>query len=121
MSCTCRTSDVNYWQTAYVELTTPTDPEKAKLRMLSFDADGTGVYTAGFWGNSSPITSGGQIVTTYDEYVNSSDTSKSTFNIGSKQYTVMYDEEQTDLIIAPYYINKNFEELGDVENLNGFV
>ncbi len=71
LSCTCRLANVNYWQTAYVELTTSQDnPEDAKLRKLSFDADGTGVYTAGFWGDSSPIHSeeeSSKIVATYEK------------------------------------------------------
>jgi len=70
LSCTCRAANVNYWQTAYVELTTPSNPESAKLKTLSFDADGTGVYTAGFWGDSDPIHSesdSSQIVATYEK------------------------------------------------------
>ena len=71
LSCTCRKANVNYWQTAYVELTTSQDdPEKAKLRKLSFDADGTGAYTAGFWGDSSPIhseTDSSKIVASYEK------------------------------------------------------
>lgn len=68
LSCTCRTADVNYWQTAYIELTVPEsgDAEDAVLRKLSFDQDGTEHYTAGFWGDSSPIMSGNDIVATYD-------------------------------------------------------
>lgn len=99
LSCTCRAATYNYWQTAYMEITTTQkDPQKAKLRALSFDQDGSGHYTAGFWGDSSPITAGGKIITTYDEYVSSSDNSKSTFNIGIKQYTIMYDESNPTVI-----------------------
>ena len=71
LSCTCRNANVNYWQTAYVELTTTqSNPENAKLRMLSFDQDGTGHYTAGFWGDSSPIydeATGEEIIATYEK------------------------------------------------------
>ena len=72
LSCTCRTSDVNYWQTAYIELSLPEsgDAEEAVLRKLSFDQDGTGHYTAGFWGDSSPITSGNKVIATYDRVDN---------------------------------------------------
>lgn len=54
LSCTCRSADVNYWQTAYVELTVPKsgDINDVELRNLSFDYDGTGDYLAGFWGDS---------------------------------------------------------------------
>ena len=40
LSCTCRSSEVNYWQTAYVELTTPQsgDINDVKLQMLSYSA-----------------------------------------------------------------------------------
>jgi hypothetical protein len=55
LSCTCRDAKVNYWSTAYVELNKPTKPENTRLKALSFDLDGTGHYTAGFWGDSDPI------------------------------------------------------------------
>ena len=55
LSCTCRDPDVNYWQTAYVELSIPGSGKKedVKLRTLSFEKDGdNGHYIAGFWGDS---------------------------------------------------------------------
>ena len=54
LSCTCRDASVNYWQTAYVELTVPAsgDINDVKLKNLSFENDGTGHYIAGFWGDS---------------------------------------------------------------------
>lgn len=54
LSCTCRSAEVNYWQTAYVELTCPDsgDINDVQLQMLSFDKDGSGEYLAGFWGDS---------------------------------------------------------------------
>lgn len=54
LSCTCRSAEVNYWQTAYVELSVPSsgDINDVKLRKLSFENDGTGHYIAGFWGDS---------------------------------------------------------------------
>lgn len=55
LSCTCRDPDVNYWQTAYVELSIPGSGkiEDVKLRTLSFEKDGdNGHYIAGFWGDS---------------------------------------------------------------------
>jgi len=69
LSCTCRSANVNYWSTAYVELTIPDsgDPEDAVLRKLSFDKDGTEHYTAGYWGDSDPIYSGDRIVATFDK------------------------------------------------------
>ena len=82
LSCTCRTADVNYWQTAYIELSLPTsgNPEDAVLRSISFDkdamdnADGTndGHYVAGFWGDSSPIwdeATGSKIIATYEKTI----------------------------------------------------
>nr|MCR4707462.1 rhodanese-like domain-containing protein [Clostridiales bacterium] len=52
----CRSADVNVWSTAYVELTTPSSGkiEDAAIRTLSFDADSTGHYLGGFWGDSNP-------------------------------------------------------------------
>ena len=54
LSCTCRASEVNYWQTAYVELSVPTSGkiEDVRLRDLSFENDGSDHYIAGFWGDS---------------------------------------------------------------------
>lgn len=54
LSCTCRSAEVNYWQTAFVELTVPGSGklEDVKLRTLSFDNDKNGHYIAGFWGDS---------------------------------------------------------------------
>ena len=54
LSCTCRSADVNYWQTAYVELSVPAsgDVNDVKLRKLSFENDSEGHYIAGFWGDS---------------------------------------------------------------------
>jgi predicted small lipoprotein YifL len=60
LSCTCREASVNMWQTLYVELTLPSskDPKDAQIKYLSFDADSTGHYTGGHWGDSDPIPSG---------------------------------------------------------------
>lgn len=54
LSCTCRAPEVNYWQTAYVELSVPQsgNADDIELQMLSFEKDGTGHYNAGFWGDS---------------------------------------------------------------------
>lgn len=57
LSCTCRSAEVNYWQTAYVELSCPISGERddVKLLTLSFEKDGrngSGHYNAGFWGDS---------------------------------------------------------------------
>ena len=60
LSCTCRSADVNYWTTAYIDLTLPESGklDDAQIRTLSFDKDGTGKYSAAFWGDSDPIPSG---------------------------------------------------------------
>lgn len=57
LSCTCRAANVNYWQTAYVELTLPEskNPLDSKIRFLSFDDDSSAEgdnYLAGFWGDT---------------------------------------------------------------------
>jgi hypothetical protein len=54
LSCTCRTSDVNYWQTAFVDLSTPMsgNADDIVLKNISFDVDDTGHYLGGFWGDS---------------------------------------------------------------------
>lgn len=72
LSCTCRQAKVNYWQTAYMELSLPSSgkAEDVTLRNLSFDKDGTGHYLAGFWGDSSPIYSesdGTTVIATYEK------------------------------------------------------
>ncbi len=56
ISCTCRSADVNVWSTAYLELTMPSSGklEDAAIRTISFDADSTGHYLGGFWGDSNP-------------------------------------------------------------------
>lgn len=66
LSCTCRSAAVNYWQTAYVELTLPESKkiEDAEVRFLSFDLDSEGHYLGGFWGDSNPTPAGA----TYEQY-----------------------------------------------------
>lgn len=60
LSCTCRSADVNYWMTAYVELSLPDSKniDDAVVRTLSFDRDANDHYTAGFWGDSDPTPAG---------------------------------------------------------------
>lgn len=72
LSCTCRSADVNYWQTAYVELTLPEshDINDAKVRTLTFDSDGAeGHYTAGFWGDSNPTPAGATYEMIKEQYI----------------------------------------------------
>lgn len=54
LSCTCRTKDINYWQTAFIDLSTPVsgNADDIVLKNISFDIDDTGHYLAGFWGDS---------------------------------------------------------------------
>ncbi len=57
LSCTCRAANVNYWQTAYVELTLPESGNylDSKIKTLSFDYDSSAAgddYLAGFWGDT---------------------------------------------------------------------
>ena len=71
LSCTCRSSDVNYWMTAYVELTLPEsgDINDATIRTLSFDYDSTGNYLAGYWGDSNPTPAGSSYEDFKKEYI----------------------------------------------------
>ena len=92
LSCTCRDASVNYWQTAYVELTVPASGELAdvSLRTLSFDTDGAnGHYNAGFWGDSG--TNGHDIE-------------------GSGVY---YEDIKTGFI--PYLVGKKYSELSSFD------
>lgn len=95
LSCTCRTANVNYWQTAYVELSTNVkDPENAKLKALSFDLDGTEHYTAGFWGDSNPIVSAstGKTIATYSEYEEATESISKVKLADNKTYTVVFGD-----------------------------
>lgn len=71
LSCTCRSADVNYWMTAYVEMTLPESGkiEDAKIRTLSFDQDAEGHYLAGFWGDSNPTPAGATYEMFKEEYI----------------------------------------------------
>ena len=71
ISCTCRPSAVNYWNTAYMELSLPSsgDPDDVVLKFLSFDDDSNGEYQAGLWGDSAPTPSGITYETLKAEYV----------------------------------------------------
>ncbi|MDI9519625.1 MAG: rhodanese-like domain-containing protein [Bacillota bacterium] len=83
VSCTCRSADVNYWSTMYVDLTLPESGllDDAEIRTLSYEKDGTGKYQAGFWGDSNPVPTGGQ-----------------TYEMIRDQY-------------LPYYVGKTYGEL----------
>ena len=71
ISCTCRSADVNYWTTAYVDLTLPESGllDDAAIRTLSFGPDGTKKYAAGFWGDSNPIPSGQTFLMIHEQYI----------------------------------------------------
>jgi len=71
LSCTCRSADVNYWQTAYIELSLPGSKkiEDAEVVTLSFDEDSTGHYLGGFWGDSNPTPAGITYDTFKSEYI----------------------------------------------------
>ena len=60
LSCTCRAASVNYWQTAYVELTMPEskNADDVAVKFFSFDRDPGGEYLGGFWGDSNPTPAG---------------------------------------------------------------
>ncbi len=71
ISCTCRSADVNYWSTAYVELTLPESKkiEDSEVRFLSFDLDSKGHYLGGFWGDSNPTPAGATYEMFKEEYI----------------------------------------------------
>ncbi len=71
LSCTCRSADVNYWMTAYVELTLPESGklEDSEVRTLSFDYDADGHYLAGYWGDSNPTPAGHTYEQIKEEYI----------------------------------------------------
>lgn len=54
VACTCRAPEVNYWKVAYVEIS----KKDNSIKTISFRQDGTGHYTAGFWGDSNPVPTG---------------------------------------------------------------
>lgn len=97
LSCTCRAASVNYWQTAYVELTCANSLEEVKLKRLSFENDGTGHYIAGFWGDSG---------------TNGHDINKT---------GITYEDIKTGFI--PFLVGKTYKELssydGYQETVNG--
>lgn len=66
LSCTCRSAEVNYWSTAYVEMTLPKSGniDDSVIKYMSFDKDSEGHYLAGFWGDSSPTPAGA----TYEDF-----------------------------------------------------
>ena len=71
LSCTCRAASVNYWQTAYVELTLPESmsEDDISVRFLSFDKDPNGEYNGGFWGDSNPTPAGVTYSVFKNEYI----------------------------------------------------
>ena len=74
LSCTCRSADVNYWMTAYVELSLPSsgDINDATIKTLSYDYDDENAshrYLAGFWGDSNPTPAGATYEQFKEEYI----------------------------------------------------
>lgn len=74
LSCTCRSADVNYWMTAYVELTMPESGkiDDAKIKTLSFDYDNEKAehrYLAGYWGDSNPTPAGATYQQFKEQYI----------------------------------------------------
>lgn len=92
VSCTCRESSVNYWTTAYIELSLPESGllDDSEIVFLSFDQDSTGNYTAGFWGDSDPIPNG-----------------------------TSYEDLKTEFI--PYFVGKTYGELKDLSTIDDIV
>lgn len=71
LSCTCRSADVNFWQTAYVELSLPESGkiEDAVIKTLSFDQDSSNHYLGGFWGDSNPTPAGHSYEMFKEQYI----------------------------------------------------
>lgn len=71
LSCTCRAANVNFWMTAYVELSLPESGkiEDSTVQFLSFDYDSTGKYLAGYWGDSNPTPAGATYEMFKEEYI----------------------------------------------------
>ena len=71
LSCTCRSADVNYWMTAYVEMTLPESGklEDSEIRTLSFDYDAGEHYLAGYWGDSNPTPAGATYEMFKEQYI----------------------------------------------------
>lgn len=95
VSCTCRPAAVNYWQTAYVELSLPDskNPDDIILRNISFDKDPSGDYNGGLWADSNPTPAG----VTYDifkeEYISFFNGKENSY---LKDLDTMWDIDMTD-------------------------
>jgi len=98
LSCTCRAAQVNFWQTAYVELTLPgtKSEDDVEIQYLSFDQDSTGHYTVGFWGDSNPTPED----VTYDDFKN-----YITYFIGKNYKYVKTLDTMDDINQADYSAN----------------
>ena len=94
ISCTCRSADLNVWSTAYIELTLPSSGKigDSEIRTLSFDADSTGHYLGGFWGDSNPPPTAPNAT---------------------------YDLVKAEMI--PYYIGKTYDQLKDRNTIADFT
>jgi hypothetical protein len=94
ISCTCRSADLNVWSTAYIEMTLPSSGKIAdsEIRTLSFDADSTGHYLGGFWGDSNPPPTA-----------------------PNATYELVKDE------MIPYYIGKTYGQLKDKNTIEDFT
>ena len=96
ISCTCRSADVNYWTTAYIELSLPGSKniDDAVIEYISFEKDKEDKYTVGFWGDSDPIPNGTTYNDLKEQYI--------PFFVGKtigdiKQYNTM-----DDIVLADY-------------------
>lgn len=71
VSCTCRPAAVNYWNTAYIELSLPSskNPDDIVVRNISYDKDPSGDYAGGLWADSSPTPAGVTYETFKEEYI----------------------------------------------------
>lgn len=112
ISCTCRPAAVNYWNTAYMELSLPSsgNPDDVVLKYLSFDDDSNGEYQAGLWADSAPTPSGITYETLKAEFV-------TYFN--GKDYTYLQELDTIeDIDKAEYKVGEGREDY-DADALTG--
>ncbi|MFI3284016.1 MAG: hypothetical protein R3Y57_02920 [Erysipelotrichaceae bacterium] len=112
LSCTCRSADVNYWSTAYVELSLPSsgDIADSTIRYISFDKDSDGHYDAGFWGDSNPTPAGATLDDFVDEYI--------PFFV-DKDYTFITSLSVVEDILVDEYTSGDGRELLSLDTFSG--
>jgi len=65
IACTCRGPEVNYWSVANVEI----NKGDSTITHISYEADSTGHYTAGMYGDSTESWDGTPVRELFDEFI----------------------------------------------------